>query len=589
MVVGCLSMFRFFTLALALIAAPTMAAPKLDTYPHMASRFVQPRDVTVYVPDACKATACGVLYMQDGQQLWDPSTTWNHQAWQVAETLDRLIADKSVPPVIVVGIANTDKRGREYLPQKVYDRLSPAARARLDSDWGGPPLSDAYLRFMVEELKPFIDSHYQNKTDAADTFIMGSSMGGLISLYAQAEYPRVFGASASLSMHWPLGNPFNGVTDSPADVAEVTRAFDAYLATTGLTPGQNRVYIDQGTQTLDAHYRAFNLAFMPMMEKRGWTDAIHFSSQVFPGADHSEQSWAARLDIPLKFLLSQRVAKSGTLIRMRQVPSQFVQPRDVQVWLPKDYDPAKRYKVVYMMDGQNVFDPSPWSHADWGVLDSLPGLIADRKVPPAIVVAIDNIPARTAEYMPQRIYDILPPDYQARVRAFEDGAVPNSDNFLKFLVTELKPMIDRTYATIPGPEGTAIMGSSSGGHIALYAQGEYPKVFGASASLSMPWLMASPAEDPAHIQADTAVLAAAWRVWLKRSGMTPGPNRIYSDQGTVGLDALFTPYEASIVPALRADGWTERDFDNEIINGAEHSEVFWRRRIAAPLVFLLSH
>lgn len=582
-------MLRYFILALALTAAPAVAAPRLDTYPQMASRFVQPRDVTVYVPDACRATACGVLYMHDGQQLWDASATWNHQSWQVAETLDRLIADNSVPPVIVVGIANTDKRGREYLPQKVYARLSPQSQARLDKDWGGPPLSDAYLHFIVDELKPFIDTHYRTRPDAADTSIMGSSMGGLISLYAQAEYPRVFGASASLSMHWPLDNPFVGTPDSPADVVEVTRAFDAYLATTELTPGQNRVYIDQGTQTLDAHYRAFNLAFTPMMEARGWTDAVNLSSQIFPGADHSEGAWSARLDVALKFLLSKKVAKSGTLIRWPQVPSQYVQPRDVQVWLPKDYDPAKRYKVIYMMDGQNIFDPSPWSHADWGVLDTLPGLIADGKVPPAIVVAVDNIPARTAEYMPRHIYDILPPDYQARVRAFEDGAVPNSDNFLKFLVTELKPMIDRTYSTLAGPEATSIVGSSSGGHIALYAQGEYPNIFGASASLSMPWLMASPAQDDVDIRADTAVLTTAYRVWLKRSGMKPGINRIYSDQGTVGLDGLFTPYDASIVPALRADGWSEPYFDNEVIDGAEHSEVFWRKRIAKPLTFVLVH
>ena len=582
-------MFRYLSLALLLVAAPAVAAPKLDTYPQMASRFVQPRDVTVYVPDACKAAACGVLYMHDGQQLWDAGATWNHQAWQVADTLDRLIADKSVPPVIVVGIANTDKRGREYLPQKVYDRLSPQSRARLDKDWGGAPLSDAYLHFIVDELKPFIDTHYQTRSGAADTYMMGSSMGGLISLYAQAEYPQVFGATASLSMHWPLDNPFVQTPDSPANVAEVTRAFDAYLATTGLKPSQNRVYIDQGTQTLDAHYRAFNLAFMPMMEARGWTDAVNFSSQIFPGADHSEGAWSARLDVALKFLLSQKVAKSGTLIRWPKVASQYVQPRDVQVWLPKDYDPGKRYKVVYMMDGQNIFDPSPWSHADWGVLDTLPGLIRDGTVPPAIVVAVDNIQARTAEYMPQRIYDMLPPDYQARVRAFEDGAVPNSDNFLKFLVTELKPMIDKTYSAIPDPEGTSIVGSSSGGHIALYAQGEYPHVFGASASLSMPWLMASPAGDDVHIRADTAVLTTAYRTWLKRSGMKPGPNRIYSDQGTVGLDGLFTPYDKSIVPALRADGWTEPYFDNEIIDGAEHSETFWRQRIAKPLTFVLAH
>ena len=567
-------------------AAPAFAAPRIDSYPQMASSFVQPRDVTVWVPDACQAADCAVLYMQDGQALYDGSKSLSGAAWGVGDTLTKLIDAKKVPPVIVVGIANTDQRGREYLPQKIYDRMPADSRSRIAKNWGGEPLSDAYLKFMVTELKPFIDKTYHTKTDAADTFVMGSSMGGLIAFYAQAEYPQVFGASASLSMHWLLDNPWVNIPDARTNEPEVAAAFADYIAASGLSPDHNRIYIDQGTATLDGNYRPYSLAFETTMVARGWTTPA-FTSQIFPGEAHSESAWAKRLDIPMQFLLSGKVVKSGTLIRLPAVPSHYVQPRDVQVWLPAGYDPAKSYKVVYMMDGQNIFDPSPYSGTDWGVLDALPDLIRDGKVPPAIVVAVDNIPARTAEYMPQRVYELMPPDYQARVRNFEDGAVPNSDAFLKFLVTELKPAIDATYHTVTGPEGTSIMGSSSGGHIALYAQGQYPKVFGASASLSMPWLMASPAKDDVHIQADTAVLTTAWRLWLQNSGMKPGRNRVYSDQGTVGLDGLFTPYDTAITAMMRAHGWNENVFASPVYDGAEHSEKDWRKRVAVPLQFVL--
>ncbi len=288
-------------------------------------------------------------------------------------------------------------------------------------------------------------------------------------------------------------------------------------------------------------------------------------------------------------LVAFPAAAAPRLDLLPQVHSQYVAPRDVHVFVPDQCRPAKaRCKVVYMMDGQNLFTPSPWSHADWGVAETLPRLINAGKVPPAIVVGVDNIPARTAEYMPRRVYDYLPADYQARVRAFEDGAVPNSDAFLKFLITELKPRIDAAYHTRTGPRDTAIIGSSSGGHIALYAQGEYPRVFGASASLSMPWLMVSPAKDAARIKADTAVLTTAWRMWLRKSDLKADKNRIYSDQGTAGLDGLFTPYEVAITTMFRDEGWPANAFSTPVYEGAEHNETAWRQRLDVALVFVLN-
>ncbi len=288
-------------------------------------------------------------------------------------------------------------------------------------------------------------------------------------------------------------------------------------------------------------------------------------------------------------LLVTPAAAEPRLDHYPKMPSHFVAARDVTVFVPDECQAANaRCAVVYMMDGQNLFTPSQYSGADWGVAETLPKLIAAGDVPPAIVVGVDNTAERTQEYMPQRVYDLLPADYQARVRAFEDGQPPKSDAYLSFLVTELKPFIDRTYAVKTGPESTSIIGSSMGAHIALYAQGQYPQVFGASASVSMPWLMASPAKDDVRIAADAAVLKTAWAMWLKRTKMRPGRNRIYTDQGTVELDGQFTPYETAIVPVFAAVCWRDGvDFAAPVYEGAKHSEIDWRKRLDVVMRFVL--
>lgn len=288
-------------------------------------------------------------------------------------------------------------------------------------------------------------------------------------------------------------------------------------------------------------------------------------------------------------VLAFPAAAEPRLDRHPAFASSYVEARDVTVFVPDECQGTTRCAVVYMLDGQNLYTPSQHSGADWGVADAVPKLIKDGRIPPTIVVGIDNVTERTREYMPERVYRLLPKDYQARVRAFEDGKEPNSDNFLKFVVTELKPFVDGRYPTLTGPEHTAIMGSSMGGHIALYAHGEYPSVFGASASLSMPWLMASWAKDDAVIKADVAVLRTAWSMWLKTSKLKPGRNRIYTDQGTLELDGVFTPYEAAITPIFPGAGWTEgKDFKAEIFEDTRHSETDWRQRLDIPLVFMFN-
>jgi pimeloyl-ACP methyl ester carboxylesterase len=133
--------------------------------------------------------------------IWDASTTWNQQAWQVDQTLTRLMRAGIIGPTLVVSLWNADEHRRsEYFPQKHLQCLDSATRDTLLREaLRGRAQADAYLRFLVEELKPLIDQRYPTLTDSAHTAIMGSSMGGMISVYALCEYPQVFGRAAGLS------------------------------------------------------------------------------------------------------------------------------------------------------------------------------------------------------------------------------------------------------------------------------------------------------------------------------------------------------------------------------------------------------
>lgn len=286
----------------------------VEEYPQFESDFMSPRQVYVWLPDGySEREKYPVLYMHDGQMLFDDTWTWNGQEWQVDEVLGSLIAEGKVPPAIVVGIANGNNRYGEYFPEKVLEYLggvpdsltgtsnesASALNYMLSS--GTIYEADEYLRFLTSELKPFIDSHYSTLSDKEHTFIAGSSMGGLISLYALCEYPEVFGGAACMSTHLPmiLSADYAGAAGISQTVFE---AFMQYLEEHLPSPGSCLLYTDRGDSTLDALYPPFQDSLDSLLTDRGWT-APTWQTRVFPGAAHMEHDWAARLHVPVTFLL----------------------------------------------------------------------------------------------------------------------------------------------------------------------------------------------------------------------------------------------------------------------------------------------
>jgi hypothetical protein len=274
----------------------------------LKSKYVDPRRVVVWLPDGYSAHGqkYAVLYMHDGQNLFDKATAGYGMEWEVDEHLSKLIADKKVRPTVVVGIWNTPKRLQEYVPSKAFGTLPADYRGKVKALYGGDPLSDGYLKFIVRELRPMIDRRFNVNTDRDDTAIMGSSMGSLISLYAINEYPQVFGAAGMMSTHWPLVINPDGKPLSDEDYEVVSSTFERYLTPALPDPQTHRLYFDYGSETLDAAYARYQARVDGIVARRGYKRGLNWLTRSFPGQKHNEISWASRVDVPLQFLLPAR-------------------------------------------------------------------------------------------------------------------------------------------------------------------------------------------------------------------------------------------------------------------------------------------
>lgn len=264
---------------------------ELTRFANFASQHVIPRHVDIWCPPGYAATPetrYPVIYMHDGQNLFDPALANTGVDWGVDEAIVRIMRRTGLPGAIVVGSWCTELRRREYMPQRP---LSGPAGAGLLADFvqtqAGAPLADQYLRFLVGELKPFVDARFRTLPGQPSTTIMGSSMGGLISLYALAEYPDMFGGAGCLSTHWPIG----GTALVDALGAAIPRA------------GRHRLYFDYGTAGLDAAYEPFQKRMDALVRTAGYHDGIDWRTLKFEGAEHNEAAWRARVEQPLALLL----------------------------------------------------------------------------------------------------------------------------------------------------------------------------------------------------------------------------------------------------------------------------------------------
>ena len=265
---------------------------ELDTYRDFNLPPLLRRRVDVWLPPQYHENPdqrYSVLYMHDGQNLFYRKK-FILRTWKVAEHITTLSRQGTLTPAIVVGIWNTSNRMGDYLPYKPF--RSEAARAALEAYAEkydvplGVRVSDVYLKLIVEHIKPKMDATYRTLVTPENTAMMGSSMGGLISLYALCEYPQVFGMAGCISTHWPICG----------------EAMPEYLEES-LPPARlHKLYFDHGTLGFDKYYGPYQEKVDAIMRAKGYTEGVDWVTKVFPGDDHNEVAWSGRLQLPLTFM-----------------------------------------------------------------------------------------------------------------------------------------------------------------------------------------------------------------------------------------------------------------------------------------------
>ena len=289
---------EFKKLEMAVLAGGSLF--RVDSFP---SKFITPRPVDIWLPENySEDKKYSVLYMHDGQNLFDSTTTWNKQEWKVDDWATQLMSEGKTKNFIVVGIHNIPQirwqdlypeKAMNYMSVKVKDSLIALAKTNnFNVDFKG----DEYLKFLIEEVKPIIDKQYSVYTDKSHTFVAGSSMGGLMSMYAISEYPDIFGGSACLSTHWP------GATPQPNN--PYAESIFKYMEANLPKSGSQKLYFDYGNKTLDQYYPQYAARVDEILKAKGYSET-NSKNLFFEGTDHSEDSWNKRLDKPLTFLLGK--------------------------------------------------------------------------------------------------------------------------------------------------------------------------------------------------------------------------------------------------------------------------------------------
>jgi len=298
-------MIRTFFALLLLALTSTAHAADTGRFVEIAavpSKNIAPPRVTIWLPPGYDTGAArySVVYMHDGQNLFDPKRSNFNKGWAADKSALRLIAAGKVQPFIIVGIDQPGAaRYRQYFPVGLHAQGGPELRASIDAMAKGSLTGDAYLRFLVSELKPMIDRDYRTRKGPQDTAIIGSSMGGLISCYAFMKYPKVFGRAGCVSTHTPLVDPGN-VGSFRQDVAEAWRG---YLSKHLGKPAGRRLWMDHGTETLDGFYAPYQTRIDAQILAAGWRKGVDFETRVYRGAAHEENAWAARMDDIFAWLL----------------------------------------------------------------------------------------------------------------------------------------------------------------------------------------------------------------------------------------------------------------------------------------------
>jgi len=238
---------------------------------------INDRDIIVWLPpdyDGNKQVRYPVLYMQDGQNIVDPATSAFGVDWKIDESLDSLIKNKIIEPIIVVGIYNSSNRMKEYTPGEK---------------------GNAYMNFVVNKVKPLIDSAYLTKSDRTHTMVGGSSAGGIFSFMLVWEHPDIFSKAICMSPAFRLPEGMTGDWNYVTTVRE-----------SKAKPKDLFFYIDNGGVGLESELQPGIDEMIPVLKSKGYKEGVNFIFIQDKNARHFESEWAKRFPQAIKWLTSAK-------------------------------------------------------------------------------------------------------------------------------------------------------------------------------------------------------------------------------------------------------------------------------------------
>lgn len=282
----------------------------------------------------------------------------------------------------------------------------------------------------------------------------------------------------------------------------------------------------------------------------------------------------------------------GEIHRVENFSSQHVAQRNVDIWLPNNYNENKKYSVIYMHDGGALFGKRTSQGmfgAKWKVDEVATKLLAENKLKEFIIVGIYNTGmTRWNEYYPEKSFNYLDQNFKDSLGILYESELRYSklmaDNYLKFIIEELKPFIDKEFSVYSNVEETYIAGSSMGGLISMYATFEYPEVFSRAACISTHWLGSGKNKSGEYDK------RFPFSIFEYMQDNIPDSNnhRFWFDYGDAGnLDSYYVDYASYVDSIFNNNGYDSKNFKNIRFFGEKHNAISWNKRLDQIFEFLL--
>lgn len=273
---------------------------------------------------------------------------------------------------------------------------------------------------------------------------------------------------------------------------------------------------------------------------------------------------------------------SGQLLEYTRLPVAGLPDQRLTIWLPPGYNASRRrYPVVYMQDGHNLFDPAKSNfNKIWAADKAMVAAAKKGGFAPHIIVGI-WAPGkdRWRQYLPKDIYLSASGDTRAQMDMLSNGPVV-SDIYIDWMAGPLKLWVDSNFRTLPDRSHTSVMGSSMGGLVSCYAFLKHPEIYGQAACVSTHW----PASNPQTTNGVNPDLINLWSRWFSSQLGKANGRKLWFDHGTATLDAYYAPYQQSVDAAMTASGWSRgEDWESRVYSDAAHEENAWAARL--PEIF----